>query len=51
MRLAVLALAILLQFEAVLPALAQQGCPNTCPDGMVRSPETGKCEPFKPMMV
>lgn len=50
MRHAVLALAILMQASLPL-ARAQEGCPNTCPEGTVRSQETGKCEPYKPLMV
>ena len=47
MRLTVLSLALLLQ---AAPVLAQQGCPNTCPDGYVRSVQTGKCVPITPMV-
>jgi hypothetical protein len=48
----ILALSILMQI--VLPvasAIAQEGCPNICPEGMVWSHETGKCEPYKPLIV
>lgn len=45
---------MIVAFQTVLaigPVLAQEGCPNSCPEGQVRSIETGKCEPYKPMMV
>jgi hypothetical protein len=47
MRLAVLTLALLLQAS---PVLAAGGCPNTCPEGMVRSIDTGECVPITPMV-
>lgn len=53
MRSLILAFSIFLQAVVAVPVLAQQGgaCPNTCPKGEVRSLETGKCEPYKPLMV
>lgn len=52
MRRLMLAMIVALQTGlAIGPALAQEGCPNSCPEGQVRSIETGKCEPYKPLMV
>jgi len=52
MRTIILVSSILLQATvAAAPAFAQGTCPNTCPEGEVRSNETGKCEPYKPLMV
>ena len=52
MRHTILVFSILLQVGlAAAPAFAQGTCPNTCPDGEVRSNEPGKCEPYKPLMV
>lgn len=51
MRRAMLIAAILLQAVTLaVPALAQQTCPDTCPDGMIRNTDTGKCEPYTPMV-
>lgn len=52
MRCTILIVALLLQ-AAPSPVHSQSGgsCPNTCPDGMIRSDETGECEPYKPLMV
>ena len=47
MRRTVLVLVLLLQ---AAPALAQQACPNTCPEGQIRSVQTGKCVPITPMV-
>ena len=44
---------VLFLLAAPLVALAQSGqsCPNVCPEGTILSDETGKCEPYKPLMV
>lgn len=47
MRLIILATVLLLQ---AAPALAQEGCPNTCPEGFVRSVQTGECVPIMPIV-
>lgn len=52
MRHIIIVFSIVLQSAiATAPALAEETCPNSCPEGEVRSNETGKCEPYKPMMV
>lgn len=52
MRHAILALSLLmLSAMPLAAALAQESCPNVCPEGTVWSNETGKCEPYKPLMV
>jgi hypothetical protein len=48
MRKAMLFLALMIQ--APLAAFAEGACPNTCPDGYVRSVDTGKCVPIAPMV-
>jgi len=50
MKTLTLSLFLLLQTAAILPALAQEGCPNTCPEGQIRSVETGECEVIRPMV-
>lgn len=49
MNKAILCLTLLLQALAAAPALAQEACPDTCPEGYVRSVETGKCVPIAPI--
>lgn len=51
MRSSFLMLALVLSALATASAEERNGCPNRCPDGTVWSFETGKCEPFKPVMV
>lgn len=48
MHLALLFLAIILL--APTPAFAQDGCPNTCPEGYVRDAATGECVPIALMV-
>jgi hypothetical protein len=50
MRQAILSLAFLLSALIAASAEEQNGWPNRCPEGTVWSFETGKCEPFKPLM-
>ncbi len=50
MKTCALILALLIEAGALAPALAQEGCPNTCPDGYIRSVQTGECVPITPMV-
>lgn len=51
MRITIVAVMVFTQAMLAFPALAQEGCPNRCPEGTVWSFETNRCEAYKPLMV